>query len=72
MLIQENDTLPGSRIIVKKSQLTNLVACCPMARVCVPMSYLLFLLCITVVHGQRWECDPDTESCPEWNEFGGE
>ena len=33
---------------------------------------LFFVLCITVVHAGRWECDPDTESCPEWNEFGGE
>ena len=36
------------------------------------MYYLLFVLCTTVVHAGRWDCDPDTESCPEWNKFGGE
>ena len=36
------------------------------------MYYLLFVLCTTVVHAGRWDCDPVTESCPEWNKFGGE
>ena len=37
-------------------------------------SLLFALLCmvVTVVHAGRWDCDPSVETCPEWNEFGGE